>query len=277
MIRLALPSLVLACVSACTGAAPRPAAPPPSPRPAGHVSASVPGERLSTALRVGRALEVPAQFLEGRPAYDGLIPSPAGLLEERWVFGETDTVCRTALYDADLPALQSAHPLWNELVAALSGDDRFSASKRARDGLRLELRRERFCIYHECKPPLSPPSVTLEVCDDLVPIDDRAAIVRAMMSHMPALAGHDQALEVAGVGPASVTYRRKGVTPDEVEVVVTATPAAQDALRKLLVERGFAEPSPNLPWAMNSTDSKRSYIFYPSAASTRVSFLGRAS
>lgn len=257
---------------------PPPRPPPPPPKLAARAPEEPPAPfvRLAAAKRSGGAIEAPFDFIGGRPAYDGAFPTPAYSLEERWVFGSPVSVCRSAFYDHDVQELHGTHAVWTELTQSLAGDDRFKESKLARDGMRFTLRRERFCIYHECKPPLSAPSTTLDVCDDLATVKDPVAVVRAMIGHLPVLTGHDEVFSIAGVSPASVTYRRDGSARDEAEVRVSAAPDARELVRKFLVERGLAVRDPNIPWAMNSTDKKRSYLFYPDTTSTTVTFSGRS-
>lgn len=257
---------------ACT----KPPAPPNKPAPprAAHVAPSLePGARLAAASVHDRALEVPGSWIDGHPELDGLFPPLAYSLDERWVFS-FNTVCRSAFYSEDLPTLQSAHAVWSELVAALAGDEQFKEARLARAGVRLHLTRERYCIDHNCKPPLSPPSVNLDVCDDKVVVADRTAVLRTLIARLPALAGHEALLAVPGVTASIAAYSRHGDGRDEVKVTLEANAAAQSELRALLVARGYATVDPN-GWSVNSTSKLRSYLFYPVGNTTSVAFEGR--
>lgn len=233
-----------------------------------------PGYRLSSATRDDRGLEVPTRFIENRDGYEGVFPTPAAALDERWVFGDFASVCRAAFYATDAPDLHSGHAAWNELVAALAGDDKLRESKLARDGLRLHLRRERNCIYHECKPPLSPPTVTFEICDDRVTTPDPRTVARTMLGYVPVLVGHEALIGQAGVRTAIVAYRRNGQR-DEVEISLDANADAQERLRAILLTKGLAVQG-SIQWALDSTDKRRSYIFYPPGTSRTVVFSGRS-
>src|SRR5205085_9458192 len=139
--------------------------------------------------------------------------------EERWVFGDVNTVCYAAFYNDTPPG---EHSLYRAAVDAMVGDDKVSEAKLTRDKLRITLRRERYCVLHNCAPPLSPPLTTFTICDDGVTVD-RDAALRAMVSYVPALAGHDDAMISLGIHPMAVEYRRSGDAGDEVTVTIATT------------------------------------------------------
>jgi hypothetical protein len=261
--------LLLACASPPK---PVPAAATP-PRPAHVEPKTGPGARLAAAPCHDNALEVPTAWIDGRTDYEGLFPPLAQGLEERWVF-DPNVVCREAFYSGDVEALQSAHPLWSELVAALAGDDKYRDAKVERSAMRVTLRRERHCIYHECKPPLSPPTVTLTACDDAPPPLAPRAVARAVMGYMPSLAGHEPLLDIGK--PFIVNYKRASKGFDEVHVTLMASPEEQDAARSFLIEHAFGHPDASIAWAMNSTSKQRSYLFYPPNGSKTVQLQGRS-
>ncbi len=262
------------CVLIGCATPPPPIKTPPAPRANRVEPPTGPGARLAAAAIREQKLVVPGAWIDRHPELDAIFPPLATSLDERWVFSST-TVCRSAFYAEDLTTLKSAHGLFSELVAAMAGDERVKEAKLTRNGVRLLLRRERFCVLHDCQPPLSAPSITLDVCDDHVVVADRAAVARAMIAHMSVLEGHEALLAVPGVEAAIVTYARKRDGWDEVSVMLEAAPAAQDELRATLIKRGLAVRDPNLPWAVDSTDKKRSYRFYPPESGTTASFAGR--
>lgn len=183
-------------------------------------------------------------------------------------------VCREAFYGSDVPGLQSAHPVWSELVTALAGDDKYRDAKLERGGMRFVLRRERHCIYHECKPPLSAPTVTLTACDDAPPPLERVTVARAVMGYMPSLSGHEPLVNIGK--PFIVSYKRTAKGFDEVHVTLMASPEEQDAAREFLIEHALGQPDTSVTWAMNSKNKLRSYIFYPPNGSKLLQLQGRA-
>lgn len=279
MIRLLVAALIAGCGHRGEATSKR-TTPPVTPRAAERAA---PGYRLSLAARTERGLEVPNGLVEGRDAFEGIFPSPAHALEERWVLDAPQTVCWSAFYASDVSELHGTHSVFHELVGSLAGDDRVRESKLSRDGLRLVLRREQHCIYHECKPPLSPPTVTLDVCDDHAAADP-ATTAETMLGYVPSLALHAGLLKPShGVRPTLVSYRRDR-SRDEVQLTLDADAKAQEHLRGVMLEIGLAKPSTIEPgraeqpleWALDSTDPRRSYIFYPPGASRTVQFIGRS-
>lgn len=252
------------CLIACTHHTIAPRAPPPKPRP--PEPPAQPGERLDRAQLVGDRIEPPLGWIEGRPQYARTFPSPAYSLEERWL---NKTVCREAFYDSEPPAHDDS--VYRSLVDALAGDDKVRASSLVRDGLRLNLRRERYCIYHECQPPLSPPATVLTICDDMV-APDMDAVARTFVTYVKSLDGHNGALAIAH---ASIATLRRTARERRVDITLSASAVEQDRLRDFFVEHGYATVDPAITWALNSTSPKRSYLFYPQTASTMVSFTGR--
>jgi hypothetical protein len=244
---------VLCLISACTQ---HPIARPPAPKPRPPEPPRLPGARLHEAVQHGKSFDVPTHWLENHPSHERVFASPAYGLEERWTNG---TVCREAFYASDVPEHDDA--TWRSLVSSLNGDDQYREAKLEVEGLRLHLKRERYCIYHNCKPPLSPPMTALTVCDDRATFD-LALVGRTLVHYMPSLDGHEPALSLAPLLTAK--YSRQGNGRDEVEIAFTATAAQQDALRSFFVEHDFATRDPTLAWAINSKHPRRSYLFSPS-------------
>jgi hypothetical protein len=101
----------------------------------------------------------------------------------------------------------------------LSGDDRVLEAKIERDRVRLTLKRERFCVLHECRPPMSAPLTTLAVrVDD---VDAKAAAVlmkrRAALARLTgviSLAATPEAKRASSNGSFRVATRRARASID---------------------------------------------------------------
>jgi len=267
--------LFFVCVLGCRAPQPTVGTPPPRRAPkVVHPEPRGPGARLAAAKTIGRGVEVPSVFVEERPELAGIFPSPAYSAEERYGFGDQPFVCRAAFYDADVPSPGSAHPQFHALVAALAGDDRYAEAKATVSGARLWLRRERFCIYHECKPPLSAPTVQLDVCID-EKVSEPRAIVHAILRFMPVLAGHEDLLSLEGVRASSIRYSRNGDARDEQQLSLVANEGGLARVRTFLVDHAFAAVS-DPEWSMKSTTPKRSYLMYPPQDENSITISGRA-
>jgi hypothetical protein len=81
---------------------------------------------------------------------------------------------------------------------------------------------------------------------------------------------------LAGADVRSARYSRNGDGRDQVDVTLAATIAQQDELRAFFIAHGYATRDLNVPWALNSTDKLRSYLFYPHGSSELVTLTGRA-
>jgi hypothetical protein len=215
---------------------------------------AVAGEKLAAL----RDLVAPADWVEEVPQLDGIWPKTAASeLREAWVLSSS-SVCREASWAAAIDAVPADHHVFRELRDRLGGDDREQHAKTELGNARLTLKQERFCLHHDCRPPLSPPLTTLTICVDGV---DATSATPTLMKRSASLVPLAPLLAIEGVHEDIAEYQR-AMRGDVIEITLVASPEGQARLEEWLVSHGQGERDP-VSSRIESTDPKRSFISYP--------------
>jgi len=243
-------SLLFACGGHVTHEATKPETLPPVTVCEAH--AAIPGEKLAAL----HELIAPADWVEEAGELDGVWPkTAAGELREAWVL--PGTICRAASWSAPIEDVTSTHQVFEELRAHLSGDDRVLEAKLERGRARIELKQERFCILHECRPPLSAPLTTFTICVDGA---NARGATATLMKRSPSLAPLAPLLLIEGLREQTATFKRTDRGTTELEITLIASPDAQTRAQEWLVSHNFGVRA---SWQVDSIDPRRSFILYP--------------
>ena len=243
----------------------------------------VPGRILLAAASVDGGLVAPPDWIEERPDLTGIWPAlPAIALQETWVarvdtkVARLETVCRTATWDAPLETVaRGGSPRVDALLARVSSDGDNRAADWADRSARVRFVETRQRMGHLGSGGASTPLSELFICVDGVESasvkDAGHAFIRAVPSAAPAL----PFLELPGVHVLIAELKRRRGAADETSIQFLLDDDAQLRVAEWIVGNGLATRHASIPWAFDSTDGKRSFIFYPPRGQNLVQLEGR--
>lgn len=254
--------LFAACIVSCGESAP--------PRPRMVVRPMVapakqpdrkPGELLHEALGDGGHVHVPPGWIAERADLADLFPvRVASSARETWLL-EKPSVCRRATYDCAASEIVSTNDIATSLLGRMTGNEEYLEARYEKDGLRVVVSETRVRMGHMKSGPLSAPITEILACVEPASKKQAELAAQTIVPMHASLAKTMGALELEGVRVFIVTYKR-GSPWDEIELVLLVKPDAQVRLREWFIARGLGVQTPGIPWALDSTDKKRSFIFY---------------
>jgi hypothetical protein len=237
-----------------------------------------PGRRLLAARSMDAGLVAPPDWIEERRALAGIWPArPAISLHEAWV-SRLGTVCRTASWAAPMEEVaRDADPRVAALAraASASSDEASRTAESRDDGARVRLLETRQRMGHMGQGGLSAPLTELFICVDGVSSPTASDAARVFLPAVPSSAATLPVLDLADVNvlTAELTRRRPGAVETSIHLVLSND--AQTRVAGWLVANGLASPHPTIPWAFDSADRRRSFIFYPPRGENLVEIAGR--